>query len=74
MGEAGPVLLGDDILPWLVLALGAAMAAGTALALVRPRPEGKDGELDRPPLARSMVMIALGALAAAWALASLVSG
>lgn len=66
--------LGDDLLPWLTLALGAALAVGTLLALVRPPAEREDGELDRPPLARSLVMIALGTLAAVWGLASLVSG
>jgi len=68
------VFLGEDLLPLLVLALGAAMAVGSALALVRPRPETPEGELVRPPIGRSAVMIALGALAAVWALASLVSG
>lgn len=66
------VFLGEDLLAWLVLALGGALAVGTTLALVRPRPEGKDGELERPPLARSVVMIVLGTVAALWGLASLV--
>jgi hypothetical protein len=68
------VFLGDDLLPWLVLALGAALAVGTLLALVRPRPPVGDHELARPPLARSVVMIALGTVAAVWGLASLVNG
>ena len=67
------MFLGEDLLPWLVLAIGAALAGGTTLALVRPRPEGKEGELDRPPLGRSLVMIALGTIAAIWGLASLLS-
>ncbi len=67
--------LGDDILRWLVLALGGAMAVGNILALTRPRPPGRTaGDLSRPPLARSLVMIALGTLAAIWGLASLVAG
>lgn len=65
--------LGDDLLPWMVLALGAALAVGTALALARPRPAGPDGDLRRPPLPRSLLMIALGTVAAVWGLASLVS-
>ena len=67
-------MLGDDILPQLVLALGAAMAFGSALALVRaPRRRGET-DLARPPVARSLVMITVGLLAAVWALASLTSG
>jgi hypothetical protein len=70
------VLLGDDLLPLLVLAIGAAMALGSGLALVRPPAPGTrdEGELERPPLARSVVMIAIGLIAALWALASLVAG
>ncbi len=69
------VFLGDDILRWLVLALGGAMAVGNILALTRPRPPGRSGEdLRRPPLVRSLVMIAVGTLASIWALASLVAG
>jgi hypothetical protein len=68
------VFLGEDLLPLLVLALGAAMAVGSALALVRPRQQTPEGELDRPPVGRSAVMIAVGTLAAIWAVASLVSG
>lgn len=64
----------EDLLPLLVLALGAAMVVGPFLALVRPRAEVKEGELDRPPLGRSLAFMAIGLLAAAWAVASLVSG
>ncbi len=66
-------LLGDDLLPLLLLAMGGAMAVGSALALVRPPAKQQDGELARPPLGRSLVMIAIGAIAALWAIASLVS-
>jgi len=69
------MFLGEDLLAWLVLALGSAMTVGTALALLRPRPDAGDEstDLSRPPLGRSLVMIAVGAVAALWALASLVS-
>jgi hypothetical protein len=67
------MFLGDDLLAWLVLAIGSALAVGTTLAFVRPRPEGKEGELARPPLGRSLLMIAVGTVAALWGLASLVS-
>jgi hypothetical protein len=66
------VFLGEDLLGWLLLALGGAMAAGNAMALIRP-PVGLDeGDLDRPPVWRSVLYIVLGTAAALWALASLV--
>ena len=67
------MLLGDDLLPLLVLALGAAMVLGNVMAIVRPPKETKEGELARAPVARSLMMAALGFVAAVWALASLVS-
>lgn len=68
--------LGEDFLAWIVLALGAAMAIGTTFALIRPRPVGaiKEGDLKRPPLTRSIVMILAGTAAAIWSLASLLAG
>jgi hypothetical protein len=68
------VFLGEDLLPLLLLALGGALVMGNVLALVRPPQELKDGDLPRPPLARSVVMIVVGLVTAIWALASLVSG
>jgi hypothetical protein len=68
------VLLGDDLLPLLVLALGAAMVLGNVMAIVRPPKERKEGELSRAPVARSLGMAAIGFVAAVWALASLLKG
>lgn len=68
------MFLGEDLLPLLVLALGAAMAGGSALALVRPPAHAQEGELARAPVARSAAMIVVGLLASVWALASLLSG
>ena len=68
------MFLGDNLLPLLLLAFGGAMAVGSALALVRPPQKHEEGDLARPPLARSIGMIAIGSIAAIWALASLVSG
>lgn len=65
--------LGDDLLPWLVLAIGAALAVGTALALFRPREDPDGNDLPRPPMARSVAMIALGTVAALWGMASLLT-
>ncbi len=67
------MLLGNDLLPFLVLALGAALVFGNGLALVRPPKEVKKGELERAPAGRSAVMIAIGVVAAVWALASLLA-
>ena len=69
------MLLGDDLLPLLVLAFGAAMAVGSGVALIRPPTRRQsEGELERPPLARSLTMIAIGVVASLWALASLAAG
>ena len=66
--------LGTDLLPWLVLALGAAMVFGNVVALVRPPDRERPGELRRAPLGRSLVMIGIGFVGAVWALASLLAG
>lgn len=68
------MLLGEDLLPLLVLAFGAAMVVGSTMALVRPPAQRDETDLERPPLARSLAFIAVGAIAAVWALASLVAG
>lgn len=68
---AEALFLGDNLLAWLLLALGGALAVGNAMALVRPPRTAKPGELGRAPLGRSAIMIAVGSLAAIWALASL---
>ena len=70
------MLLGEDFLGWIVLALGSAMAVGHLFAWLRPRPVGaaSEGDLPRPPVIRSIIMIVVGTVAAIWALASLVSG
>ena len=67
------MIFGENLLALLVLALGAALAFGNFMALVRPRGPDQvgEGELERPPLGRSLAMIALGLLATIWALASL---
>lgn len=69
------VFLGDQLLPLLLLALGAAMVVGNGLALVRPPAAAKrrDGDLAKAPVARSLVMIGIGLIAAIWAVATLVT-
>lgn len=77
-GDDAQLFLGEDFLPWMVLAFGAALVIGPLLALVRP-PTPTDGETDvdgapqRPPLGRTVAMIVIGAVAAVWGLASLLS-
>ncbi|MGK2959102.1 MAG: hypothetical protein ACSLFB_12060 [Acidimicrobiales bacterium] len=69
------MFLGEDLLPLLVLALGAAMALGNLAALVRPPEQGrKEGDLDKAPMTRSVIMMVIGSLAALWALATLITG
>jgi hypothetical protein len=73
-GDEGQLFLGEDFLPWMVLAFGAALVIGPLLALVRPpRPAEGDGPAERPPVARTVAMIVIGAVAAIWGFASLVS-
>jgi len=64
-------LLGDNLLTYLVLALGGALFVGNALAIVRPPARPKEGELRQAPFGRSAVMAGVGLLAAVWALATL---
>jgi len=63
------VFLGNDLLAYVVLALGGALAVGNGLALVRP----PRGVTQRPPLVRTVVMMAVGGIAAVWAAGSLLS-
>ncbi len=68
------MFLGEDLLAYLILALGGALAVGNLLAVVRPPAEAREGELARAPVARSLLMAAVGAVGFVWALASLVQG
>jgi hypothetical protein len=67
------VFLGQDLLAYLVLAIGGAMAAGSIAALVRPPTDRGEGDLEQAPVGRSLVFAAIGLVGAVWALASLVS-
>jgi hypothetical protein len=71
--DSGLNPFGDDLLPLLLIAIGGALAIGTVVALVRPPKNPKTGDLNRPPLGRSIVMIALGSIAALWGVASIIS-
>jgi hypothetical protein len=71
---ADTLFLGADLLAWLVLALGGAMVVGNVMALVRPPERPRQGELSRPPVARSALYVVIGGVAAVWALATLAHG
>jgi hypothetical protein len=68
------VFLGEDLLAWLVLALGGALCVGNVLALVRPPEHRAEGDLARAPVGRSLLMAVVGFAAFIWALGSLVAG
>ena len=66
------MFLGDQLLEYLLLALGGALFVGNVLALLRPPARTKEGDLVRAPVGRSLVMAVLGFVAAVWALGSIV--
>ena len=68
------MFLGDQLLAYLVLAMGGALLVGNVLALVKPPPAAKDGDLERAPVTRSLVMAGIGLIATVWAIASLLAG
>ncbi len=74
--QADPgAFLGEDLLAYLVLALGAALVVGNLAAIVRPPEQARsDSDLERAPVARSVIMAVVGLVAALWALGSLLSG
>ena len=69
------MFLGDNLLAWLVLALGGALLVGNVAAIVRPPDEPREeSALRQAPVLRSALMAAVGFIAALWALASVISG
>lgn len=69
------MFLGEDLLAWLVLALGGALFVGNLLAVVRPPQRAASGsDLAKAPVTRSLFMATIGFVAALWALGSLISG
>lgn len=69
------MFLGDDLLQWLLLALGGALFVGNVAAIARPPERQRDeGNLERAPVGRSLLYAGLGLVAALWALATLIIG
>lgn len=68
------LFLGPDLLAWLVLAIGAAMAVGSVAAIVRPPLDDEGNPQVSRSRARSIVFIVGGTVAALWALATLLGG
>jgi hypothetical protein len=71
LGDDTP-FLGDDLIVWLLLALGGARFVGTVLALLRP-PEVRtnDDDLRAAPRSRSILMAGIGFVVAVAALGGL---
>jgi hypothetical protein len=68
------MFLGDNLLSYLVLALGGALLVGNVLALVRPPAKRRDpDDLERAPVGRSLLMAGVGLVATIWAIATLTS-
>jgi hypothetical protein len=66
------VFLGPNLIPFLMLALGAALFVGNGLAMLRPRSAPREeNELERAPIGRSILMLIVGLVAAIWALGTL---
>ena len=69
------MFLGQDLIVWLLLALGGALFVGNVMALVRPPDVRRtEDDLDQAPRSRSILMAMIGFIVAVAALASLVAG
>ena len=84
------MLGGPEIITFLLLALGGALAVGNIAALMNPDgprqrrqgrpgmppppPPGAPAEEAKPKVGRSVVMIVVGLLIVVWAIASLIGG
>lgn len=65
--------LGDDLIVWLMLALGGALLAGNIMALVRPPEQPRDeGDLATAPRGRSILMAVIGFVVVVAALGGLI--
>ncbi len=68
------MFLGENLIPLLILAFGAAMLAGNVAAMARRRSAPRRaGELTRAPWKRTLPYALVGLVATIWAIASLAS-
>ena len=67
-------LLGDNFLPLLALAFGAALLIRPGAALVKPPKNLADDDLERPPVIRTLSFMAIGLIMTVWALGTLIAG
>lgn len=68
------MFLGENLIVWLLLALGGALFAGNVMALIRPPATPRDeGDLERAPRTRSVAMAAVGFVVAVAALGALLA-
>ena len=68
------LFLGEDLILYLLLALGGALFVGNVAAIVRPPKQPESDALERAPIVRSVVYAVIGLFAAVWAIATLISG
>jgi hypothetical protein len=69
------MFLGEDLILWLLLAMGGALFAGNVMAILKPPTQQREeSDLERAPIGRSLIYAGLGLVAAVWALASLLAG
>lgn len=68
------MFLGENLLAWLLLALGGALGVGNVLAIIRPPLDPETGEPRVVSKGRSGAMAAIGVVVAIWGFASLIKG
>jgi hypothetical protein len=68
------LFLGNDLIVWLLLALGGALFVGNVMALVRPPTAARrDGDLEQAPRGRSTFMAGIGFVVTVAALGALIA-
>lgn len=71
----GAMFLGEDLVVWLLLALGGALFVGNVMAMLRPPEQPREAaDLRAAPMWRSLTMAVLGFVVAVIALGALVVG
>src|SRR5690606_41902547 len=68
------MLLGDELLEWILLAMGGALFVGNVLALVRPPANRTETDLERDPVLGPLLCAFIGRVTPVWALATILVG